>query len=152
MNRTFNIGALAVGLAFATPMASADTFVRMVSGPAGGSWYPLGAKMMQVMQADIPGISTSNGPGGGVGNIKDVSQGKRRSAGAMATRRTTATSAAASSTSPYKNVASSPPCIPASCRPPCRRTRASSRSPTSRARTSARENRSGPEPRSPKPC
>ena len=24
--------------------ASADTFVRMVSGPSGGSWYPLGAK------------------------------------------------------------------------------------------------------------
>jgi TRAP transporter TAXI family solute receptor len=75
MNRTLKIGALAVGLALAPPMASADTFVRMVSGPAGGSWYPLGAKIMQVMQADIKGIATSNGPGGGVGNIKEVSQG-----------------------------------------------------------------------------
>ena len=26
----------------------ADTFVRMVSGPSGGSWYPLGAKIVQV--------------------------------------------------------------------------------------------------------
>ena len=38
-------------------------------------WYPLGAKIMQVMQKEIGGISTSNGPGGGVGNIKDVSEG-----------------------------------------------------------------------------
>ena len=30
--------------------AQADTFVRMVSGPSGGSWYPLGAKIMQVME------------------------------------------------------------------------------------------------------
>ena len=26
--------------------AQADTFVRMASGPSGGSWYPLGAKIM----------------------------------------------------------------------------------------------------------
>jgi len=55
--------------------ASADTFVRMVSGPAGGSWYPLGAKIAEVWQQTIPGISTSNGPGGGVGNVKDVNKG-----------------------------------------------------------------------------
>lgn len=55
-------------------LAFAETFVRMVSGPAGGSWYPLGAKVMQVMDEQVPGISTSNGPGGGVSNIRDVSQ------------------------------------------------------------------------------
>jgi len=75
MNRTLKLGALAVGLALATPLASADTFVRMVSGPSGGSWYPLGAKIMQVMQKDIKGVAASNGPGGGVGNIKEVSLG-----------------------------------------------------------------------------
>lgn len=52
--------------------ASAVEFVRMVSGPAGGSWYPLGAKVMQVLGQEVAGISTSNAPGGGVGNIKDV--------------------------------------------------------------------------------
>ena len=52
--------------------ASAQTFVRMVSGPSGGSWYPLGAKIMQVLGEEVKGISTSNGPGGGVSNIKDV--------------------------------------------------------------------------------
>ena len=75
MKRTITILSVAVGLLLAAPLASAQTFVRMVSGPAGGSWYPLGAKMMQVMQSEIKGIATSNGPGGGVGNIKDVSEG-----------------------------------------------------------------------------
>jgi TRAP transporter TAXI family solute receptor len=55
--------------------ADADTFVRMVAGPAGGSWYPLGAKIMEVLQRDVPGIRTSNSPGGGVGNARKVDKG-----------------------------------------------------------------------------
>ncbi len=75
MNRTFQALSVASCLTLAAPFAHADTFVRMVSGPSGGSWYPLGAKIMQVMQKEISGVAASNGPGGGVGNIKDVSEG-----------------------------------------------------------------------------
>ena len=52
--------------------AQADQFVRMVSGPSGGSWYPLGAKIMQVMDDEIDGITTSNTSGGGISNILSV--------------------------------------------------------------------------------
>lgn len=76
MKRTVTILSVAAGLLLTAPLASAETFVRMVSGPAGGSWYPLGAKMMQVMQKDIKGVSTALAPGGGVGNIMDVSNGE----------------------------------------------------------------------------
>ena len=55
--------------------ASAESFVRMVSGPAGGSWYPLGAKLAEVMGKEVKGIATSNAPGGGVGNVRDISSG-----------------------------------------------------------------------------
>ncbi len=55
-------------------VSHAETFVRMVSGPSGGSWYPLGAKIMEVLGKEVPGIATSNGPGGGVGNVKDVNR------------------------------------------------------------------------------
>ncbi len=65
--------ALALILALGTA-ANAETFVRMVSGPAGGSWYPLGAKIAEVLGREVPGIATSNGPGGGVGNVKDVNK------------------------------------------------------------------------------
>ena len=75
MKRTIRILSVFGGLLLAASLANAQTFVRMVSGPAGGSWYPLGAKIMQVMQEEVGGIATSNGPGGGVGNIKDVSEG-----------------------------------------------------------------------------
>jgi TRAP transporter TAXI family solute receptor len=64
----------AVAIVLVAPLAqSADQkFVRMFSGPEGGSWYPLGAAMMSALEKKIPGISTSNGPGGGVGNVKAV--------------------------------------------------------------------------------
>lgn len=51
----------------------ADEFVRIVSGPSGGSWYPLGAKMAEIF-GKIDGLSVSNGPGGGVGNVLDVNK------------------------------------------------------------------------------
>jgi TRAP transporter TAXI family solute receptor len=57
------------------PAAADDIFVRMVSGPSGGSWYPLGAKIMQVFDEQVEGISTSNTSGGGISNIKAVHGG-----------------------------------------------------------------------------
>ncbi len=50
-------------------------FLRMVSGPQGGSWYPLGAAMMAIVEKNID-ISTSCAPGGGLSNCKSVSAGK----------------------------------------------------------------------------
>jgi len=57
------------------PAFAADQFVRMVSGPSGGSWYPLGAKIMQMMDEDIDGITTSNTSGGGISNVLSVNSG-----------------------------------------------------------------------------
>lgn len=66
------VSALLLALAAPGVMAAEQKFIRMFSGPEGGSWYPLGAAMMSVLEKKIPGISTSNGPGGGVGNCKAV--------------------------------------------------------------------------------
>jgi TRAP transporter TAXI family solute receptor len=65
----------AVPLTLAASAVSADTFVRMLAGPQGGAWYPYGAKMSEMFQKNIKGITTSTGPGGGVGNIRDVNRG-----------------------------------------------------------------------------
>lgn len=67
--------AAALPLAMMAQPAASETFVRMVSGPSGGSWYPLGAKIMQVMEENIEGISTSNTSGGGISNVLSVSGG-----------------------------------------------------------------------------
>ena len=50
-------------------------FLRMFSGPEGGSWYPLGSAMMGILDKTTD-LSTSNGPGGGVGNCKAVNGGR----------------------------------------------------------------------------
>ena len=67
------VATLALGLG--AQSASADQFLRMVSGPSGGSWYPLGAKIMQVFDEKIDGITTSNTSGGGISNILSVNGG-----------------------------------------------------------------------------
>ena len=55
---------VASSLIVTASIANADQFLRMVSGPSGGSWYPLGAKVMQTMESNIKGVSTSNTSGG----------------------------------------------------------------------------------------
>jgi hypothetical protein len=65
-----------LGLGLSGAQAGGKRFIRMVSGPEGGSWYPLGAAMMKIVEQNIPGVSTSNGPGGGVGNCKAIQRGQ----------------------------------------------------------------------------
>ena len=66
MKRISSALLVASSLIVSTSIANADQFIRMVSGPSGGSWYPLGAKIMQVMQDQIKGTATSNTSGGGI--------------------------------------------------------------------------------------
>ncbi|MDP6429415.1 MAG: TAXI family TRAP transporter solute-binding subunit [Rhodospirillales bacterium] len=60
--------------ALATTVVSAEEFIRIVSGPSGGSWYPLGAKIAEVLGKQVKGIATSNAPGGGVGNVRNINK------------------------------------------------------------------------------
>ncbi len=75
MRNLIKMALIAAPIALVAHAASAETFVRMLSGPSGGSWYPYGAKMAEMWGNDIKGITTSNGPGGGVGNVRDVGRG-----------------------------------------------------------------------------
>ncbi len=67
---------LALGVALpGAPAGAADTFLRMVSGPAGGNWYPLGAKLMEIVGTTLEGVVTSSAPGGGAANVLDINRG-----------------------------------------------------------------------------
>lgn len=55
--------------------AEGITFVRVAAGPAGGAWYPFGAKIAAVLEAKLPDVSTSSLPGGGEANVMDVHKG-----------------------------------------------------------------------------
>lgn len=78
MKKTNLLTVVALAVCFVMPMSQAmaeQKFLRMASGPEGGSWYPLGSAMMSILEREL-GISTSNGPGGGVGNVKVVHGGR----------------------------------------------------------------------------
>lgn len=54
--------------------AGGRPFVRIASGPAGGTWYPIAAKLSQAFARDLPEVLAASGPGGGIENVRDVNQ------------------------------------------------------------------------------
>jgi len=50
--------------------------LKMMTGPMGGSWYPLGGAIADSIQKAIPGVTLAVGPGGGVANVEAVEFGK----------------------------------------------------------------------------
>lgn len=50
--------------------------LRLVTGPIGGSWYPLGGAIAELVKTRIPGVTISVGPGGGISNVMAIEAGK----------------------------------------------------------------------------
>ncbi len=50
--------------------------LRLVTGPIGGTWYPLGGAIAELVKKRIPNLSISVGPGGGIANVKAIEEGK----------------------------------------------------------------------------
>lgn len=74
---TLSIAALALAgsLGMTAAPAVAEDIVFM-TGPAGGSWYPLGGAIKNILEAEVPGMSVTIRPGAGLINLKGVSGGK----------------------------------------------------------------------------
>ncbi len=65
---------LAAGLLCAC--SSSDQRLKIVTGPQGGSWYPLGGALKNIVDKDIPGVSLQVLPGAGIANVKAVETGQ----------------------------------------------------------------------------
>ncbi|MDI6763022.1 MAG: TAXI family TRAP transporter solute-binding subunit [Thermodesulfobacteriota bacterium] len=50
--------------------------IKMMTGPMGGSWYPLGGAIAELIQKNIPGSMVSVSPGAGIANVVGVEEGK----------------------------------------------------------------------------
>jgi len=78
MTRSISLRALSAGLAlalgFAAP-ASADTF-RLMTGPQGGVWVPLGGQLKDLWEKALPGHSIQPLPGAGIANVRGIEEGK----------------------------------------------------------------------------
>ena len=68
------LGTAAMALALAAPVSAQQ--MKMMTGPQGGSWYPLGGAIQGIIEKAIPGASMQVLPGAGISNIKGVQTGK----------------------------------------------------------------------------
>ncbi|MEM7022881.1 MAG: TAXI family TRAP transporter solute-binding subunit, partial [Pseudomonadota bacterium] len=55
--------------------ASAEN-LRFMTGPQGGSWYPMGGAIKNVVEEDVPDTSMQVMPGAGIANVKAIQAGK----------------------------------------------------------------------------
>ncbi len=62
-------------IGFANAPAQAEDIIFM-TGPAGGSWYPLGGAIKNLLEEEVKGLSVTIRPGAGLINLKGVSGGK----------------------------------------------------------------------------
>lgn len=70
--------ATVLGLAVAATFAGAASAqqLKMMTGPQGGSWYPLGGAIQGIIEKAIPGSSMQVLPGAGISNVVGVQTGK----------------------------------------------------------------------------
>jgi uncharacterized protein len=73
--RTLAALAFAVLGALSSCTAPSDR-LRLVTGPQGGTWYPLGGALKSILEARIEGVSVQVLPGGGIANVLAVDKGQ----------------------------------------------------------------------------
>jgi TRAP transporter TAXI family solute receptor len=62
-------------VALAPGLAAADT-MRLMTGPQGGVWVPLGGQLKDMFEKAIPGLTVQTLPGAGIANVRGVDEGK----------------------------------------------------------------------------
>jgi TRAP transporter TAXI family solute receptor len=68
-------GTVALAIAGLSSTASAEN-LRLMTGPQGGSWYPMGGAIKNVVEQGVPDTSIQVMPGAGIANVKAVEAGK----------------------------------------------------------------------------
>ncbi len=71
-----------VALAGATPGEAARSGtippmrLKLMTGPQGGSWSPLGGAIAELVEKEMPGVTVTVLPGAGIANVKAIQGGK----------------------------------------------------------------------------
>jgi TRAP transporter TAXI family solute receptor len=66
------LAASALGIAATAGAAE----LRMMTGPQGGSWIPLGGQLKDLWEKAVPGITVQVFPGAGIANVRGIEEGK----------------------------------------------------------------------------
>ena len=73
--RLVKLCSIAVAGALLSSAASAQ-MIRIMSGPQGGSWYPLAGAIQGIVEKSVPGTSVRVAPGAGISNVLGVENNK----------------------------------------------------------------------------
>jgi TRAP transporter TAXI family solute receptor len=65
---------LGFAAALAVPAAAAD--LKMMTGPQGGSWIPLGGQLKDLWEKAVPGMKVQVMPGAGIANVRGIQEAK----------------------------------------------------------------------------
>ncbi len=76
MHRHWKTCVLAVGVACALGGTAAAAELKLMTGPQGGSWIPLGGQLKDMWEKAIPGLSVQALPGAGIANVRGIEEGK----------------------------------------------------------------------------
>jgi TRAP transporter TAXI family solute receptor len=67
---------LGLTLAVAWTMAAPAAELKMMTGPQGGVWVPLGGQLKDIWEKAVPGLSVQSLPGAGIANVRGIEEGK----------------------------------------------------------------------------
>jgi TRAP transporter TAXI family solute receptor len=65
-----------LGLILATAGSASAAEIKLMSGPQGGSWIPLGGQLKDMWEKAVPGLQVQVLPGAGIANVRGVDEGK----------------------------------------------------------------------------
>jgi TRAP transporter TAXI family solute receptor len=72
---TWLTSAVCAAVALGASTAAAEN-LRFMTGPQGGSWYPMGGAIKNVVEEAVPDTSLQVMPGAGIANVKAIEAGK----------------------------------------------------------------------------
>ena len=67
---------LAVGIAVALTASASAAELKLMTGPQGGAWVPLGGQLKDMWEKAVPGTSVQSLPGAGIANVRGIEEAK----------------------------------------------------------------------------
>jgi TRAP transporter TAXI family solute receptor len=76
MKKQLTAAGLALGIAVSVATPAASQEIRMMTGPQGGVWVPLGGQLKDLWEKAVPGLKVQNLPGAGIANVRGIEENK----------------------------------------------------------------------------
>ena len=76
MNSQARTVGLALGFALAFGASAGAADLKLMTGPQGGSWVPLGGQLKDMWEKAVPGTNVQSLPGAGIANVRGIEENK----------------------------------------------------------------------------